>query len=278
MTKRPVPSSCARARVADLMITLAKKSTAFGEITILKSRARDSHVYCQGDWWQSEADRNGVSLAAYVHAIYALLAQSQAQQILMIGCGGGTLGTMLAAAAGQVTIVDINPESILLAQQYFSLPSHITCHVGDGQMFLECSPTLFDAIVVDAFVGDTIPQHLCSVNFFRLARRRLPASGCLFFNVYLRHDLDCSADFIGTCMAEAGFKVRVLDTPGPFERNAIVAGGAVTKLTEPSLLVIPKASRDELIAELENMQFRTGRPSWNSSPSANPIFSESQTP
>ena len=39
MTKRPVPSSCARARVADLMITLAKKSTAFGEITILKSRA-----------------------------------------------------------------------------------------------------------------------------------------------------------------------------------------------------------------------------------------------
>ena len=129
MTKRPVPSSCARARVADLMITLAKKSTAFGEITILKSLARDSHVYCQGDWWQSEADRNGVSLAAYVHAIYALLAQSQAQQILMIGCGGGTLGTMLAAAARQVTIVDINPESILLAQQYFSLPSHITCHV-----------------------------------------------------------------------------------------------------------------------------------------------------
>ena len=51
-----------------------------------------------------------MSLAAYVHAIYALLAQSQAQQILMIGCGGGTLGTMLAAAARQVTIVDINPE------------------------------------------------------------------------------------------------------------------------------------------------------------------------
>ena len=98
MTNKPMPSNCARARVADLMITLAKKSTAFGEITILKSRARDSHVYCQGDWWQSEADRNGVSLAAYVHAIYALLAQSQAQQILMIGCGGGTLGTMLAAA------------------------------------------------------------------------------------------------------------------------------------------------------------------------------------
>jgi predicted membrane-bound spermidine synthase len=262
----------------DPMITLAKKSTAFGEITILKSRARDSHVYCQGDWWQSEADRNGVSLAAYVHAIYALLAQSQAHQILMIGCGGGTLGTMLARAGRQVTIVDINPESIPLAQQYFSLPADITCHIADGQMFLRRRPTLFDAIVVDAFTGDTIPRHLRSVEFFRLVRRRLAASGCLFFNVYLHHDLDCSADFIGTCMAEAGFKVRVLDTPGPFARNAIVAAGAVTKLTEPRLLVMPKASRDELIAELESMQFRSGRPSLNSSLSANPNFSESQTP
>ena len=145
-------------------------------------------------------------------------------------------------------------------------------------MFLERSPTLFDAIVVDAFVGDTIPQHLRSVEFFRLVRRRLAASGCLFFNVYVRHDLDCRADLIGSCMAEAGFKVRVLDTPGPFARNAIVTAGAVTKLTEPRLLVMPKASRDELIAELENMQFRTGRPSWNSNLSANPNFSEFQTP
>jgi hypothetical protein len=75
------------------MITLAKKSTTFGEITILERRQSGSHIYCQGDWWQSEADRNGVSLAAYVHAIFGLLTQTTAHQVLMIGCGGGTLGT-----------------------------------------------------------------------------------------------------------------------------------------------------------------------------------------
>jgi spermidine synthase len=110
------------------MITLAKKNTAFGEITILKSRVKGSHIYCQGDWFQSEADSSGVSLVPYVHAIFGLLAQTHGQDILMIGCGGGTLGTMLAKAGRLVTIVDIDPQSIALARQYFSLPLDIACH------------------------------------------------------------------------------------------------------------------------------------------------------
>ena len=78
MTKSLVNVRSAGASAGDAMITLAKKSTAFGEITILESRVRGSHIYCQGDWLQSEADRNGVSLAAYVHAIFGLLAQTPA--------------------------------------------------------------------------------------------------------------------------------------------------------------------------------------------------------
>lgn len=50
------------------MITLATKDTAFGEITILQRRAIGSYIYCQQNWFQSEADRNGVSLTTYVHA------------------------------------------------------------------------------------------------------------------------------------------------------------------------------------------------------------------
>jgi hypothetical protein len=57
------------------MITLTKASTAFGEITILQNQTNGSHIYWQGDWLQSEADCNGVSLAAYVHALFGLLAQ-----------------------------------------------------------------------------------------------------------------------------------------------------------------------------------------------------------
>jgi 2-polyprenyl-3-methyl-5-hydroxy-6-metoxy-1,4-benzoquinol methylase len=262
------------------MITLTKTCTAFGEIEILHSRVKGSHIYCQEDWFQSEADRNGVSLAGYVHAIFGLLIQTTAREVLMIGCGGGTLATMLSRAGRLATVVDINPHSIALAQQYFSLPGDVTCYVEDGSSFLKRHAKPFDAIVIDAFLGDRVPPHLSSLEFFQLVRQRLAPSGCVFFNVFLHHGSDPSADGIAGSMAEAEFVVRVLEPPAPLERNAIVMGGAVAGLRPPTLLVTPAVLQDEITAELELMQFRSVQRSCNpiagSESAAN--FLESQTP
>ena len=43
----------------------------------------------------SVADKNGVSTADYIHAMYGFLRQAKSKHVLMIGCGGGTLATML---------------------------------------------------------------------------------------------------------------------------------------------------------------------------------------
>jgi spermidine synthase len=241
------------------MITLARTCTAFGKIAILRSRVKSSHIYCQEDWFQSEADRHGVSLATYVHAIFGLLAQSTAREVLMIGCGGGTLATMLSRAERLVTVVDINPHSIALARQYFYLPADVSCYVDDGASFLKRHAKPFDAIVIDAFLGDRVPPHLSSLEFFQLVRQRLAPSGCVFFNVFLHRGSDPSADGIAGSMAEAEFVVRVLEPPGLIERNAIVMGGAVADLRPPTLLVAPEVLKDEITAELELMQFRKVR-------------------
>jgi spermidine synthase len=206
------------------MITLNKTSSEFGEITIVQSRAKGSHIYWQGDWPQSEADRNGVSLATYVHAIFGLLTQTSAHEVLMIGCGGGTLGTMLARAGRSVTIVDINSQSIALARQYFSLPEQVASCVEDGAAFLRRSQAAFDAIIIDAFIEERVPSHLCSVEFFQLLRERLARAGCVLMNVFLQHGADLSADVIAGPMAHAGFPVRVLMSPSLVEHNAIVMG------------------------------------------------------
>ena len=155
------------------MITLAKTCTAFGEIAILQSRLKGSRINYQEDWFRGEADRSGVSLAGYAHAIFGLIAQTIAREVLMIGCGGGTLGTMLSRAGRLVTVVDINPHSIAPAQQYFYLPKDVTCCVEDGASFLKQYPKRFDAIVIDAFSGDRLPPQLCSPEFFQLARQDL---------------------------------------------------------------------------------------------------------
>jgi spermidine synthase len=241
------------------MITLAKKNTAFGEITILQSPRTGAIAYCHGDHYQSEADPNGISLAGYIHALHALVAQTSAREVLMIGCGGGTLGTMLATTGQNVTIVEIDPESIALAQQYFALPPEIACHAGDGQAFLENSPKLYDAIIVDAFAGDKVPANLCSAAFFRLARHRLTPSGSLFLNIFVAHDLDADADRIAGLMAEAGFQVRLLDLPGRVIRNVIVMGGGVMTLERPSPLIMPAIEAEAVVTELEQMRFRGSR-------------------
>jgi spermidine synthase len=262
------------------MITLSKTSTEFGEITIVESRSKGSHIYWQGDWQQSEADRNGVSLATYVHAIFGLLVQIPAHDTLMIGCGGGTLGTMFARALRSVTIVDINAQSIALARQYFSLPDQVACHVEDGASFLARSPAVFDAIIIDAFVDERIPHHLCSIEFFQLVRQRLAPTGCIFINVFLQHGADLSADVIAGRLAHAGFHVRVLVSPGLVERNAIVMGGAVADLRVPTLQIRPGSLAEEIAVELQEMRFRGGRRSWNSCSASDraPSTSASQTP
>jgi len=245
----------------DRTVVVATKDTSFGEIRILKNRRTGCYSYIQGGYSQSEADGNGVSLTSYIHAIYGLLAQIAAQRILIIRCGGGTLATMLAKDGREVTIVDINPASIALAQRYFSLPPDVRCHVEDGQAYLKRSADTYDAIVVDAFLGGEAPCHLGSLNFFQLARQRLADGGCILVNLMVNHDLDDNADTVAARMARSGLPVRLLDIPGKLFRNAIAIGGAVKDLRPPTLLVRPAAACDELCDELEGMRLRAWRPS-----------------
>src|ERR1700744_566414 len=108
----------------------------FGTITLRYRQSLGTLTYEQKGGNQSAVDAAGVSLDAYVHALYGLVLQARARKVLMIGCGGGTLGTMLARAGLRVTIVEIDPVSIRLARRYFGLPDPVTCHAADGLAFM----------------------------------------------------------------------------------------------------------------------------------------------
>lgn len=239
------------------MIAIAKLESEFGDIEVLEYRARELFFYVQGGCFQTETDRDGISLSPYVHAIHGLLAQAGARDVLMIGCGGGSLGTMLARADVQVTIVDKNPASFEIARDYFRLPRSIDCHVADGEEFLLATEHCYDAIVLDAYDGDSIPPHLRTLEFFRLVRSRLDRSrGCLFANVHALHDLDRAPDRYATAARSAWNDVRLLDTQGVIGRNTLILAGNVKNLRQPALLMPPLLDRDEIAAGLGRMMFR----------------------
>jgi spermidine synthase len=247
------------------MITLAERKSRFGEITILQGKQAGSVVYCQGGFFQSEADCDGVSLVSYIHAIYGLLRQGTGRKILMIGCGGGTLATMLCKQGCEVTIIDTAPQAFLLARKYFGLPGSAVCRVADGSEYLLSDPSFYDAVVLDAFVGDQIPRHLRSCVFFQLVREHLTRDGCLLANVHVRDDLDKAPDGLATLMASVWPRVRVLDTPGATNRNAIVMAGSISHLRNPVMLVAPRISADQVDAELRAMDFRSWCDDWRGS-------------
>jgi len=224
------------------MATIHRQHTEHGEITILRSRDTGSCIYSQGGSYQSEADPRGVSLASYIHAMHPLIVQSAAKSVVLIGCGGGTLATMLTSIDIPVSVVDVNPTSVDLARQYFALPAAVSFHLGDGDAFLNETDAAFDAIVVDAYIGNMIPSHLRSKSFFETARKRLAPHGVVLFNMHVAHDIDTGADMVGAAMMLAGLPVRILDAPCVLNRNTIVVGGAVSGLEEPRLTMPPDFS------------------------------------
>ena len=241
------------------MILVEERTSEFGEVQILRGHADGSHAYASGSWYHSHADRNGISLASYVHAIYGLVEQAQAQKILLLGCAGGTLATMMARAGCQVAAVDIDPGCFDLARRFFGLPADVACHVDDGRAFLGSGVAPFDAIIVDAYHRHAVPSHLCSAEFFALARTRLSPRGVILVNAVLAHDLDRLADRLAAGMAVAGLPTRILDSAGARDRNAIILGGTVGGLARPTLRVRPDTLADTLEAELVEMTFRTRR-------------------
>ncbi len=232
-------------------------------IAIEQNNAAGTLSYWQGRDHQSEADRDGVSLAAYVHALYGFLRQAGARKVLMIGGGGGTLATMLAKAGVSVTMVDINPASFAIAKAYFHLPQEVDCHIADGAQFLARHRRRYDAIVLDAFDDDKIPRTFWREAFFRLAKRRLRPGGVFLVNITVQDDDDDTPDRFCALMQSAWRDVRLLDTDGYVDRNAVALAGAVKTLRRPGLLRRPKRRARQIAAELKGLQFRALRGTWS---------------
>jgi spermidine synthase len=236
------------------------KKTRDDALVIEQNNATGEVSYWQKGDHQSVADRTGVSLAEYIHAIFGLLWQVKARDVLMIGCGGGTLATMLHRAGVAVTLVDIDPASFDIARRYFNLPDEIPRHVADGARHLRKTKARYDAIVLDAYSGSTMPKHFLTPAFFKLAKSRMNPRNAIFaMNLLVADDDDRSPDRILSHLREAWRHARLLDAEGWDNRNAVAIAGAVAKLNRPKLLVRPTRGAAKIARGLAQFSFRRVR-------------------
>jgi SAM-dependent methyltransferase len=206
---------------------------------------------------QSMADAQGVSLADYIHAMYGFLRQARAHDVLMIGCGGGTLATMLYRSGVNVTVVDIDARTFELARRYFNLPAEVRCEVADGAAFLRQSPDRYDAIVLDAYDGANVPVQFLKSSYFKSVKAHLAeANGIYFENILVDDDNDRSPDDRARLLQETWPEVKLLDCDGWVDRNAVIAAGAVRGLKRPKIILRPARGAKKLERDLDSLKFR----------------------
>lgn len=210
------------------MILLEELDTEFGNIKIMRSKHDGTYSYYQEQCFHSQINADGVSTCGYVHVMESVIKQANARRVLMIGCAGGTLATMLHHSGCEVTVVDINPHAFTLAKKYFRMPTEVTCITHDGWDYLLNTKDRYDAIAIDAFASDgTVPEQFTTEDFFQVVQKRLTPFGAIVMNVMVAHDLDMLADRIAVHMEASKIPTILFDCPGRRDRNVIIAGGNV---------------------------------------------------
>jgi len=121
----------------------------------------------------------------------SLLYVDNPQHILVIGLGGGTLPTAFHSLYPKAVIdaVEIDPAVVKVAQEYFGFkPSaNVRIHTQDARVWTKRAlqrKELYDIIVLDAFNGEYIPEHLMTQEYLQETKALLAPSGTLVANTF----------------------------------------------------------------------------------------------
>ena len=103
------------------------------------------------------------------------------------------------ARASRVDVVEINPAVVPVARRFFDLdPAAFDLTIGDGRWFVNQSAARYDAVILDAFVGDATPSHLMSREAFAAIARVLKPDGVLVINTFV--DFGSRGDYLGASL------------------------------------------------------------------------------
>jgi spermidine synthase len=104
---------------------------------------------------------------------------------LCIGMGVGIVPMKLAGDGARVDVIEINPSVVPVAQRFFDFdPTKVNVIIGDGRQYMNVTTKKYDAVVLDAFLGDSSPSHLMSREAFTAVQRLLKPNGVLVINSF----------------------------------------------------------------------------------------------
>jgi hypothetical protein len=99
--------------------------------------------------------------------------------------GVGVVPMQFASDGIQTDVVEINGAVVLMAEEFFDFDSSkVNLTIGDGRQFLNQINESYDAIILDAFLGDSSPSHLMTQEAFLEMKTHLTENGVLVINSF----------------------------------------------------------------------------------------------
>ncbi len=169
---------------------LFRSNSNFGQLQVIEyAQGPERRLIFQNDYlvqntYDPAAKRSVSMFTAMLHGL-ARSYTPRTDDVLCIGMGVGIVPMAFARDGARVDVVEINPDIVPLAQHFFDFdPGRLNVVIDDGRHFVNDSKKRYDAIVLDAFLGDSSPTHLMSREAFAAMRRLLKPGGVLVMNCF----------------------------------------------------------------------------------------------
>ena len=128
----------------------------------------------------------------YAHGVLAGFAIApKPKRILILGLGGGVLSNVLheISPEAEIVSVDIDPVVVKLAKKYFNYKENnkVSTQIKDGRVYVKralLKNEKFDWVILDAFNGDYIPEHLMTKEFLQEVKELLNPGGIVSANTF----------------------------------------------------------------------------------------------
>ena len=181
----------ARSELGRSFAVLAEYTSVFGNIKVVavnpEDRARPpALVYLQDGIIQNMVTADGKVLDHTGFMLRLIEAYAPAaRDSLVLGMASGFIPQRLQDRGQKVTAVEINPNSLQAAVDFFKFdPSRVAVHIEDARTFVRRHRAAYDVVVTDLFHGDCTPDYLLTIEFFREVAACLRPGGMVIINTY----------------------------------------------------------------------------------------------
>jgi spermidine synthase len=167
---------------------LYRANSNFGLLQVIEMKNAPRRYYLNDYLVQNTYDaqnQKSTSLFTYMLRYLAQAYTTNLQNVLCIGLGVGIAPKELAARGARLDVVEINPDVAVVAEKYFDFqPDKARIIFADGRYVVNSTTNKYDAVLLDAFLGDSSPSHLMTREAFEQMKRILNPDGVLVINSF----------------------------------------------------------------------------------------------